>query len=70
MQDSIIRAKEVAQKLGISVSSVWNKSNPKSRHYDAAFPKPFKISANATGWLESELLAYIENLANQRRAGK
>lgn len=63
---AILRPKEVAKRLGLSVALVWNKANPKNRHYDAAFPKPFKISANATGFLESEVIAYIQHLAAQR----
>ncbi|SUA36463.1 putative prophage regulator protein [Neisseria zoodegmatis] len=63
---SILRVKQVAARLGISSATVWYKSNPKSRHYDADFPKPFKISANATGWLESEISGYIEKLAEKR----
>lgn len=66
MQQTILRAKQVAEKLGVSVSAVWYKQNPKSRHYDAAFPKPFKVSANITGWLESEIDTYIATLASTR----
>lgn len=67
MDSNVIRAKQVAQKLGISVSTVWGKVNPKSRHHDVAFPKPFKVSANATGWLEAEISAYIAKLAAGRK---
>lgn len=63
---TILRPKEVAKRLGLSITLVWHKTNPKSRHYDAAFPKPFKISANATGFLESEINAYIQLLAAKR----
>ena len=41
-------------------------TNPKSRHYNPAFPKPIKVSANVTGWIESEITAYIEKCAAQR----
>lgn len=64
---AIIRVKQVAQKCGLSVSMIWHKVNPKSRHYDADFPRPFKISANATGWLESEINDYISQLSNGRQ---
>lgn len=64
---SILRAKQVAARLGISTAAVWYKANPKSRHYDADFPQPFKISTNATGWLESEISSYIEKLAASRK---
>lgn len=67
---SILRAKQVAERLGISTAAIWYKVNPKSRHYDADFPQPFKISVNATGWLESEINSYIEKLAAKRKGAQ
>lgn len=67
MTDKVIRVGDVAEKIGISTASVWAKVNPKSRLFDESFPKPFKISANATGWLESEINEYIQTLAAQRQ---
>ena len=61
-----IRAKEGAARFGVSVGTWWNLNNPKSRHYRPDFPKPIKIAANSTGWLESEISAYIEQLAATR----
>lgn len=66
-KNEILRVKQVAHKMGISVSTVWCKVNPKNRRYDAAFPKPFKIADNATGWLASEVNNHIEKLASQRQ---
>ena len=63
---NILRAKQVAERLNVSVSTVWSKTNPKDRRHDAAFPKPFKVSGNVTGWLESEVNAYSANLAAAR----
>lgn len=62
----ILRVKQVAERLSISPSAVWYKTNPKSRHHDPAFPKPFKVSASVTGWLESEVNDYIGRLAAAR----
>lgn len=62
----ILRVKQVAERLSISPSAVWYKANPKSRHHDPAFPKPFKVSASVTGWLESEVNDYIGHLADAR----
>ena len=67
MQDAVLRAKDVARKTGLSLSAVWYKTNPKHRLHDPEFPKPFKVSANATGWLESEINDYIKQLAERRR---
>lgn len=62
----VIRVKQVAEKLGLSAAAVWYRVNPKNRRFDANFPRPFKISANATGWLESEIDAYIAARAADR----
>lgn len=65
--EAVLRVKEVARKTGLSLSAVWYKTNPKHRLYDPAFPQPFKVSANATGWLESEVNDYIKQLAESRQ---
>ncbi|HDY8460546.1 TPA: AlpA family phage regulatory protein, partial [Klebsiella pneumoniae] len=36
----ILRMTELTMMLGISRSSIYEKLNPKSRYYDAEFPKP------------------------------
>ena len=63
----ILRAKAAAEKLGISTATLWNKANPKSCHYRPDFPQPVKISDNVTGWIESEITAYIEKCATERK---
>ena len=65
--EAVLRVKEVARKTGLSLSAVWYKTNPKHRLYDPAFPQPFKVSTNATGWLESEINDYIKQLADGRQ---
>lgn len=68
MKETILRPKQVASRLGVSTALIWYKANPKHRLYDPHFPQPFKLSANATGWLESEIEAYINHLAAKRIA--
>ena len=63
----ILRAKAAAERLGISTATFLNKANPKSRHYHPDFPQPVKVSANVTGWIESEITAYIEKCATERK---
>ncbi|RPD90493.1 AlpA family phage regulatory protein [Neisseria weixii] len=53
--DRALRAKQVAEKLGVSIPFVWAKCNPDNTRYDASFPKPFKIAKNVTVWLESSI---------------
>lgn len=51
----ILRDKQVADKIGGSRATVWRKAKT-----EPDFPKPLKISAGITGWLESEVEAYLE----------
>lgn len=57
--DRALRAKQVAEKLGVSIPFVWAKCNPDNTRYDATFPKPFKIACNVTVWLESNIDAWL-----------
>ena len=66
MQTAIIRPKQTAAMFGVSLSTIWNWNNPKHRQHRPDFPRPVKISANATGWLKSELDDYIAKLAAER----
>lgn len=69
MTNQVLTVKEVAKYLGVSVATVWNMCNPKSRHYRPYFPKPFKVSANATRWLGQDVENYVQQLANQSKQG-
>ena len=69
MQTAIIRPKQTAAMFGVSLSTVWNWNNPKHKQFRPDFPKPIKVSANATGWLQSELEGYLQKLADNRQGG-
>lgn len=43
----ILRMTELTMMLGISRSSIYEKLNPKSRYYDAEFPKPVRLNSCA-----------------------
>ncbi|HDH1374214.1 TPA: AlpA family phage regulatory protein [Klebsiella quasipneumoniae subsp. similipneumoniae] len=47
----ILRMTELTAILGISRSSIYEKLNPKSRYYDAEFPKPVRLSVNGLVFL-------------------
>ena len=66
MNNTVLRVNDTARVMGVSRATIWNWVNPKSRHYCPDFPRPFKISANATGWLASEIDDYIGKLAAKR----
>jgi len=58
---SIDRLPTVTQKTGVSRSSIYNKLNPKSPHYDSSFPKPIKLGSRSIGFYAHEVQAWIES---------
>lgn len=65
----VLRIGEVAETVGMSVSSVRNRLNPKSKYYDPTFPKPFCLGLNgkgAVGWDEDEVERWIESRKAKR----
>lgn len=55
----IMRMPELTMVLGISRSSIYEKLNPKSRYYDADFPKPVRLGAASVGWQLTSIEAWI-----------
>lgn len=60
----IIRLKRVLELTGLSRSTIYDRINPKSKRYDASFPKSVRLgsplTAGAVGWIESEIQYWIE----------
>lgn len=61
----IIRIKGVELVTGLSKSTIYNKTNPKSSYYDVTFPKPVRLGAGSVGgsvgWIEGEVFAWIQS---------
>lgn len=57
----VLRIQQVAEKLSIGKSTIYDWLNPKSSRYDESFPKPFKLGGKAIGWLSSEVDAWLLN---------
>ncbi|HHP8539285.1 TPA: helix-turn-helix transcriptional regulator, partial [Klebsiella pneumoniae] len=55
----ILRMTELTAILGISRSSIYEKLNPKSRYYDAEFPKPVRLGAASVGWRSTAIDEWI-----------
>lgn len=62
----IIRLAAVSKLSGLSRSTLYEKLNKKSSRYDETFPKQLKLGRNAVGWLEHEVLEWLESKANER----
>jgi len=62
--DRILRRREVQRTTGLSRSSLYRLIAAGS------FPSPIQLSANAVGWLETEVSAWIEARVAASRDGK
>ena len=57
---SILRRRDLELRLKLSRSTIYDKINPDSPRYDAAFPKPIRLGAGAAvGWIESEIESWL-----------
>lgn len=59
----LLRRTQVEDMTGLKRSSIYNRLNPESKHYDPKFPKPISLSSNEKGsvaWIASEVVAWIE----------
>ncbi len=60
MSDRILRLPEVKDRIGLGRSSIYeNIAN-------GSFPKAVKLGPRASGWLESEIAAWIDERKEQR----
>lgn len=58
----ILRLKLMKEKTGLSVSSIYNKLNPKSKYFDPTFPKSVRLGVSSIGWFESDVDAWLMSL--------
>jgi len=68
MADRIVRRNEVLKMLGIGRTTLTDWQNPKSARYRPDFPQKIPLGTNAVGYLESEINAFIQRLASNRKA--
>lgn len=62
----ILRIKKLSELLGIGISSIYAKLDPKSPSHDKTFPAPVRLGAKAVGWRYSEVMAWIDSLPYSR----
>lgn len=63
----LLRPKEAITRTGLSRSSFYERQNPKSRYFDAAFPSPVQIGQSAMGYREDELDSWIASRPEKKR---
>lgn len=54
----VIRLPGCLSIVGLSRSTIFDISNPKSPRYDPTFPKKVRIGLRAVGWFEDEIYAW------------
>lgn len=57
--DRVIRLKELLRLIGLSRSTVYDRTNPKSTRFDPSFPRPIKLGAASVGRSLNEVMAWI-----------
>ena len=65
---SILRRRDLEERLKLSRSTIYDKINPDSKHYDANFPKPIRLGkGSAVGWIESEVEVWLRTQVETSR---
>lgn len=64
---SVVRLPELETRLGLSKSTIYERTNPNSPRYDESFPKPIRLGLGAAvGWLEHEVDAWLRRRMDAR----
>lgn len=72
---TILRRAQLEKSVALSRSTIYERINPKSPSYDPTFPKPISLGTPGmkkppVGWLEHEVIAWIEAQAAKRGCAK
>ena len=65
--DRIIRRIDVMKMLGVGKTTFSDWQNKNSKRYRSDFPQKIYLGVNSVGYLESEILAFIKRLAENRK---
>ena len=57
----IIRIKDVVSMIGVARSTIYDWINSESPRFDSTFPKPIKLGKNSVGWIQHQLIVWIES---------
>ena len=58
----VLRLREVEERTGLKRASIYRRGKV------GTFPKPISLGRNSTGWIESEVEAWLADLVAQRDA--
>lgn len=57
----IIRRRRLCELTGVSRSTSYLREDPRSKYFDANFPKSLRIGINSVGWRLGDVLTYIDS---------
>lgn len=57
----LLKLKHVVLRTGLSRSSIYNKLDAKSPHYDPTFPRQIRLGAASVAWVESEVEEWVNS---------
>ena len=63
----MLRLRDVLKRTGLSRSTIYNKLNVASCHYDAKFPKQIRVGKTSVRWIESEINSWMEEYVKLSR---
>lgn len=63
----ILRRREVEAKTGLSRATIYDKTNPKCKWHDPAFPTQVNLGTKAVGWIEHEIDEWIATQIKKSR---
>lgn len=61
--DRVLRLPEVVERVGLKRPTIYKRARA------GTFPQPIKLGPNSSGWLESEIDAFLANAKKQRDQG-
>jgi len=66
----MIRLRDVLNRTGLSRSTIYNKLDADSPHYDELFPKQVRVGSGSVRWIESEIDCWIERCISSSRENR
>lgn len=57
----ILRIKDVVSMVGVARSTIYDWINSNSPRYDSTFPKPIQLGKNSVGWVQHQLVDWINS---------
>lgn len=63
----MLRLRDVLKRTGLSRSTIYNKLDVASPHYDAEFPRQIRVGRVSVRWIESEINSWMEGCVKLSR---